>query len=78
MNQSESLQPPSNADQPAPDAAEIREWIRQVDEWYQRLLPQFPHIDPHDLRMMIRSILQPKSVPRRWLLRKTEDGRYVL
>lgn len=56
----------------------IREWVRQVNAWQARLQPVLPDIDPHDLRMMIRSILQPASIPRRWLLRKTKDGRYVL
>lgn len=59
-------------------ADEIREWIEQIDRWQRRLAPQFPDVDPHDLRMMLRSILQPSSIPRRWLLRKTVDGRYVL
>ena len=58
-------------------APEIEEWIRKVDLWQARLAPQFPEIDPHDLRMILRSIFQPASVPRHWLLRKTEDGRYV-
>ena len=57
---------------------EIHEWLEQVDEWQRRLEPKLPHIDPHDLRMILRSLLQPPSVKRRWLLRKTEDGRYVL
>jgi hypothetical protein len=56
----------------------IEDWLRQVDEWQERLQPQFPQIDPHDLRMVLRSLFQPDCVPRRWLLRKTEDGRYVL
>ena len=56
---------------------EIREWIRQIDHWHERLQPLLPEIDPHDLRSMIRSILQPPSIERHWLLLKTEDGRYV-
>lgn len=57
---------------------EIEAWIQQVDDWQRLLAPRFPDIDAHDLRMILRSMFQPKSVPRRWLLRKTEDGRYVL
>ena len=57
---------------------EIREWFDEIDYWQQRLQPKLPPIDPHDLRMILRSMLQPASVPRRGLLRKTEDGRYVL
>ena len=56
---------------------EIEKWIAEINEWQKRLQPQFPDIDPHDLRMILRSLLQPASVPRRWLLRKTKDGRYV-
>jgi hypothetical protein len=57
---------------------EIQQWLEQVDDWHRRLEPKLPHIDPHDLRLILRSLLQPPSVKRRWLLRKTEDGRYVL
>jgi hypothetical protein len=57
---------------------ERERWLEQVDLWYRRLAPEMPDIDPHDLRMILRSLLQPSSVKRRWLLRKTEDGRYVL
>lgn len=57
---------------------ERERWLEQVDLWYRRLAPKMPDIDPHDLRMILRSLLQPSSVKRRWLLRKTEDGRYVL
>jgi hypothetical protein len=62
----------------ASSSSEIRNWIERIDEWQRRLAPRFPDIDPHDLRMMVRSILQPATVPRRWLLRKTSDGRYVV
>lgn len=57
---------------------ETERWVQQIDAWQEKLAPRFPEIDPHDLRMILRSLLQPKSVPRRWLLRKTKDGRYVL
>jgi hypothetical protein len=57
---------------------ETESWIAQVDDWQRKLQPRFPDIDPHDLRMILRSLLQPNTVPRRWLLRRTEDGRYVL
>ena len=57
---------------------ETEAWVAQIDQWQAKLGPRFPDIDPHDLRMILRSLLQPKSVPRRWLLRKTTDGRYVL
>jgi hypothetical protein len=59
-------------------AAEIQQWIAEINAWQKRLEARFPDIDPHDLRMILRSLLQPPSVPRRWLLRKTKDGRYVL
>jgi hypothetical protein len=60
------------------ESDERERWLEQVDLWYRRLAPRMPEIDPHDLRMILRSLLQPPSVKRRWLLRKTEDGRYVL
>jgi hypothetical protein len=68
----EAVIPPDTQD------VEIENWLQQVDLWHRRLEPQFPDIDPHDLRMILRSLFQPPSVKRRWLLRKTEDGRYVL
>lgn len=58
--------------------AEIKRWLDQVEQWHRRLEPRLADIDPHDLRMILRSLLQPRSVKRRWLLRKTKDGRYVL
>ena len=61
-----------------PPSDEIREWFDQIDYWFERLQRKLPHIDPHDLRMILRSMHQPPSVPRRWLLRKAEGGRYVL
>jgi len=57
---------------------ETEAWVAQIDRWQRKLEPRFPDIDPHDLRMILRSLLQPKSVPRRWLLHKTKDGRYVV
>ena len=57
---------------------ETQKWIAEINEWQKRLEPRFPDIDPHDLRMILRSLLQPPSVPRHWLLRKTKDARYVL
>jgi hypothetical protein len=58
--------------------SEIEKWVADIDEWQRRLSKELPDIDPHDLRMILRSLLQPPTVPRRWLLRKTSDGRYVL
>ena len=58
--------------------AEIRQWLQQIETWHRRLEPKMPDIDSHDLRTILRSLLQPPSVKRRWLLRKTKDGRYVL
>jgi hypothetical protein len=61
-----------------PQNAEIKEWLEKVEHWHRRLEPRFPDIDPHDLRMILRSMFQPSCVKRRWLLRKTKGGRYVL
>ncbi len=57
---------------------ETKAWVNKIDHWQQKLSVEFPEIDPHDMRMMLRSIFQPQNVPRRWLLRKEEDGKYVL
>jgi len=61
-----------------PRPSKDESWLDQIDEWHLRLAKELPEIEPHELRLMIRSILQPPNVPRRWLLRKTKDGRYVL
>jgi hypothetical protein len=61
-----------------PPNAEVKEWLEKVEVWHRRLAPRFPDIDPHDLRMILRSMFQPPCVKRRWLLRRTKDGRYVL
>lgn len=58
--------------------ADREAWIREVDRWYDLLRPKLSHIDPHDLRMILRSYLQPESIPRCWLLRKPKDGHYGL
>jgi hypothetical protein len=58
--------------------SDVERWVAEIDQWQRRLSQRFPSVDPHDLRVIVRSILQPPSVPRRWLLRKTKDGRYVL
>lgn len=57
---------------------DVKKWVQQIDQWQKRLEPKFPDIDPHDLRMILRSLLQPPHVKRRWLLRKRRDKRYVL
>ena len=62
----------------SPHNAEVEHWLQEVETWHRRLEPRFPDIDPHDLRMILRSMFQPASVKRRWLLRKTKDGRYVI
>jgi hypothetical protein len=65
-------------DQSPSQSSEINHWLEQVEKWHRRLEPKLPGIDPHDLRMILRSLFQPPCVKRRWLLRKTEDGGYVL
>ena len=62
----------------AAERDETERWVEQIDAWQRKLELRFRDVEPHDLRMILRALLQPKSVPRRWLLRKTEDGRYVL
>ncbi|MDI7268358.1 MAG: hypothetical protein QME96_10220 [Myxococcota bacterium] len=54
-------------------------WARRVRWWQRRLAPRLSDIPPEDLALILSSLLQPKTVPRRWLLRKVNDrGGYAL
>ncbi|MDD5305939.1 MAG: hypothetical protein PHU25_01335 [Deltaproteobacteria bacterium] len=53
-------------------------WARRIRFWQERLAPELPDIPPEDLALILSSILQPRSVPRRWLLRKVTDDGYAL
>ena len=78
MNVSDPIDVPAGMNESSKQSAEIKDWLEKVEFWHRRLEPRFPDIDPHDLRMILRSMFQPPCVKRRWLLQKTKDGRYVL
>lgn len=57
-------------------AAEKR--VRQIERWHKILAPQLPHIDPHDLDLIIDSLLKtPKERMQLMFLKRREDGSYV-
>jgi len=50
----------------------------QIELWHKRLAPKFPDIDPHDLDLMIASLLRtPKERTEIMFLKRREDGFYV-
>ena len=57
-------------------AAEKR--ARQIEKWHKILAPQLPHIDPHDLDLIIDSLLKTPKQPMQYMfLKQREDGSYV-
>lgn len=50
----------------------------QIELWNKRLAPKFPDIDPHDLGLIIASLLKtPKERTEIMFLKRREDGFYV-
>ena len=50
----------------------------RVERWHKRLSPQFPDIDPHDLELILTSLLRrPRERMQMMFLKKRKDGRYV-
>ena len=50
----------------------------RVERLHKRLSPLFPKIDPHDLEMIITSLLRrPRERMQMMFLKKRKDGRYV-
>ena len=43
----------------------------------KKLAKKFPDIPEHDLHLIIRNLIKPKSWPRRFLLRRLRKGVYV-
>lgn len=41
-----------------------KEWVRLILLWEKRLAPELPHIDPHDLGLILHEVFKPLSVPR--------------
>ena len=51
---------------------------RQIERWHKRLAPKLPHIDPHDLHLILASLLRtPKERMQIMFLKRRKDGRYV-
>ncbi len=50
----------------------------RVERLHKRLSPLFPNIDPHDLEMILTSLLRrPRERMQLMFLKKRKDGRYV-
>jgi len=50
----------------------------RVERLQKRLSPLFPNIDPHDLEMILTSLLRrPRERMQMMFLKKRKDGRYV-
>ncbi len=51
---------------------------REIDAWQRKLQPRLSDIDPHDLNLILWSILRPKyGGQRRLFLRRRNGGGYV-
>ena len=58
-------------------AAEKR--ARQIERWHKILAPQFQHIDPHDLDLIIAAQLRTRRERMELMFpKKREGGGYVL
>ncbi|MEO0096083.1 MAG: hypothetical protein ABIL44_10805 [candidate division WOR-3 bacterium] len=51
--------------------------LKKVLRYEKILSKKFPDIPPHDLHLILRNLLRPKSWPRRFLLRKLRKDVYV-
>ena len=50
----------------------------RVKRLHKRLSPLFPNIDPHDLELILTSLLRPRRERMQLMfLKKRRDGRYV-
>lgn len=51
---------------------------REIERWHKILAPKFPHIDPHDLDLIIAAQLRtPKERMQLMFLKRRKDGSYV-
>jgi len=51
---------------------------KQIELWHQRLAPELPDIDPHDLDLIIAAILRnARERMQIMFLKQRKDGRYV-
>ena len=53
------------------------EWVEKSAYWEERLAPKLPHIDRHDLGLIVREIFRPLSVPRKLFYRPPRMTRHV-
>jgi len=74
-----AIRPPLEHDEQKTEAqiaAEKR--ARRIARWHQRLAPEFPEIDPHDLDMIIAALLRTRKERMEIMfLKRRKDGRYV-
>lgn len=60
------------------ELAAAQKRARQIERWHKILAPKLPHIDPHDLDLIIAGMLKTRKERMQVLfLKKREDGRYV-
>lgn len=61
------------------ELAAAERFARRVERWHLRLTPQFPEIDPHDLHLIIESLLRTRKQRMEvMLVKRREDGSYVI
>ncbi|NUO79395.1 hypothetical protein HUU05_04910 [candidate division KSB1 bacterium] len=58
--------------------SDAEKFARRVARWHERLAPELPHIDPHDLDLILAALLRsPRERMQYMFLKKREDGSYV-
>jgi hypothetical protein len=59
--------------------AASKKFAQKLEYWHKRLAPEFPDIDPHDLNLIIASMLKtPEQRVEIMFLKRREDGVYLL
>ncbi|MDZ7363679.1 MAG: hypothetical protein ONB46_23625 [candidate division KSB1 bacterium] len=59
--------------------AASEEFAQKLEYWHKRLAPEMPNIDPHNLNLIIASMLKtPEQRMEIMLLHRREDGVYLL
>jgi len=51
--------------------------FRKIAKYEEKLASKFPDIPKHDLHLILRNLLKPKSWPKRFLLRRLKNNIYV-
>ena len=58
--------------------AASKKFAHQLEYWHKLLAPEFSDMDPHDLTLIIASLLKtPKKRTEIMFLKRREDGFYV-